>query len=314
MNVPSYIIASWFDFMSRGSIDSYVGRNNKGGPQARGKQWLRIGPWLHGGQKTNTKVAEMQFPDNAAFDLDAHMVRWFDHHLKGVSNGVEKEPRVRYYNMGGNEWRDAPDWPVPSKATSYYLLPEGGLGLTAAASGTTEYVADPLHPAPARGRTEPTARDAREFEAHSDVRSFSSEVLRTPVEWTGDVRAEIFLSSSAPDTDVFVRINDVYPDGRSMLLLDSVQRAKYRDSFERPSLLKAGEVYRIALTVGALSHTFLAGHRIRVVVSGSAADYFEVNPNTGEVPTYDGPKRFLVARNVIHHAGARASRVIAPVR
>jgi len=146
------------------------------------------------------------------------------------------------------------------------------------------------------------------------VRTFSTAALSSPIEWTGDVQAEIFLSSSAPDTDIFVRLNDVYPDGRSILLLDSVQRAKYRDSFEKPTLLKPGGIYKLAFTVGAISHTFSQGHRIRVTISSTAADYFEPNPNTGEDPAYDGPKRFFVARNAIHHSTSHPSRIIAPVR
>lgn len=315
MNVPAFIIASWFDFMSRGSIDSYIGRQHQGGPEARGRQWLLIGPWLHGGQKNNTKVAELQFPDNAAFDMDAHIIQWFDFHLKGKKNGIDKAPHVRYYTTGANAWRDAADWPVPARAADYYLQAGGGLAASVPAGGShTEFSSDPRHPAPVKGRTEPTARDAREFESHPDVRTFTTAPLTSPVEWTGDVRTEIHLSSSAPDTDILVRINDVYPDGRSILLVDSIQRARYRDSFEKPSPLKPGQVYKMAWNVGWMSHVFAPGHRIRVTISSTAADYFEPNPQTGETPTFDGPRRFAVARNRIHHGPGHASKVIAPVR
>ncbi|MEZ5355874.1 MAG: CocE/NonD family hydrolase [Bryobacteraceae bacterium] len=316
MNVPAFIVASWFDFMARGSIDSYIGRQHQGGPGARGHQWMRIGPWLHGGRKTSAKVAELDFPDNAAWDMDAHMVEWFDFHLKGKKNSVDRAPRVRYYITGavgepgapGNVWRDAPDWPVPAQVAPYYLHPGGGLAETIVRTGKTEFLSDPMHPAPVKGRNEPTARDAREFESHPDVRSFTTEALTAPQQWTGDVRAEIFLSSTAPDTDLFVRVTDVYPDGRSIVLVDSVQRAKYRSSFERASLMRPGQVYKLAWNVGWMSHIFAAGHRIRVTVSGNEADYFEPNPNTGEIPTYERPVRYLVARNALHPG----SRVIAP--
>ncbi|MEZ5401777.1 MAG: CocE/NonD family hydrolase [Bryobacteraceae bacterium] len=320
MNVPAFMVASWFDFMSRGSIDSYIGRQHRGGPGARGRQWMRIGPWLHGGRKTSAKVAELDFPENAAWNMDAHMIRWFDHFLKGRDNGVDRDPRIRYYTTGavnepgapGNEWRDASDWPVPARSTAYFLLPSGGLATAAPASGRTEFLSDPTHPAPVHGRAEPTARDARQFEAHPDVRSFTTEPLAAPTEWTGDVRAEIDLSSSAPDTDLFVRVTDVYPDGRSIVLVDSVQRAKYRAGFEKPALMRPGRVYRLAWNVGWMSHVFAPGHRIRVTVSGNEADYFEANPNTGDTPTYDRPSRYLVAKNALHH-GAGRSRIVAPV-
>lgn len=313
MNVPAFIVASWFDFMSRGSIDSYTLRQHKGGPGARGKQWLIIGPWLHGGAKTSAKVAELEFPENAIFQMDRHMIEWFDYQLKGKATGVDKAPGVRYYTMGVNQWREAAGWPVPSTKTPYYMQAGGGLDTTARGGEPTQFLSDPADPAPSKGRAEPTARDQREFEAHSGVRTFTSAPLSAPVEWTGDVEAEIYLSSSAPDTDIFVRLTDVYPDGRSILLLDNVQRAQYRNSFSKPSLLKPGEVVKLKLVVGALSHVFLPGHKIRVAISSTAADYYEPNPNTGETPTYERPKRQIVARNQVHHAAAAASRVIAPV-
>jgi hypothetical protein len=322
MNVPAFIVASWFDFMARGSIDSYIGRQHRGGPKARGQQWMRIGPWLHGGRKTSAKVGELEFPANAAWDMDAHMIEWFDFHLKGKQNGIEGEPRIRYYTTGaageagapGNEWREVTDWPVPAQETSYYLQPGGGLGMQAASGAASTLLSDPANPAPVKGRAEPTARDAREFEAHPDVRSFTSEPLSEAVEWTGDVRAEIYLSSTAPDTDLFVRVTDVYPDGRSIVLVDSVQRAKYRKGFTKAEPLQPGRIAKLSWNVGWMSHIFAAGHRIRITVSGNEADYFEPNPNTGENRGFEVPKRFLAARNSIHHRRGAFSRVIAPKR
>lgn len=313
MNVPAFIIASWFDFMSRGSIDSYIGRQHSGGPQARGKQWLLIGPWPHGGPKNN-KVGELEFPANATFDMDAHMIRWFDHWLKGKDTGVEKEPFVSYYAMGANEWRKAADWPVASHEASYYLAPKSlSLNKPGTDGGVTEFQADPANPAPSPGRAEPTARDGQVFESHKDVRTFTTEPLKGSVEWTGMVRAELFLASNAPDTDVIVRVSDVYPDGRSILLLDNIQRARYRDSFHKPKLLENGKVHRVAFDVGWISQVFPAGHRIRVTISSTMADYFEPNPNTGEIPTVDGPWRTRVARNSVSHYNRYASRLVVPV-
>src|SRR5262249_55987966 len=122
MDVPCFTIGSWYDFMCVGSIDSYVGREHHGGPQSRGAQQLLIGPWLHGSLKSTFKVGELTYPENASFPQEEHMIRWFDHYLKGANNGVEREPRVRYYTMGalgesdapGNQWRTADDWPPTS--------------------------------------------------------------------------------------------------------------------------------------------------------------------------------------------------------
>ncbi len=311
MNVPAFTLGSWFDFMSVGSIESYIGRQNQGGANSRGKQQLLLGPWLHGGSK-GPKIGDLQFPENASFDVQGYMARWFDHHLKGIGNGVEKEAAVRYYVMGANEWRSAPDWPIAARPLSYYLGAGNTLGANPS-TGSTSFRADPDNPAPIAGRSFPGALDGRSFERHPDVRLFTTEPLASSIEWTGNVKAELFISSDAPDTDILVRISDVYPDGRSILLLDSIQRLRYRDGFEKEVLMKLGQVYRVEFDIGWLSQVFPAGHRIRVAVSSSGADLYEPNPNTGVPFTIGQPEKVFVATNTVHHGPANASKILAPV-
>jgi predicted acyl esterase len=322
MDVPCVSLGSWFDFMCVGSVDSYIARQHQGGPNSRGRQQLVIGPWLHGGTKGN-KIAELTFPENANFDLDGHMVRWFNHHLKGEANGVDREGPVRYYAMGavgepgarGNEWRTAKDWPVPARETPFYLRSGGRLtSEPGPAESPTTYLADPRQPAKLPGRAFPGAADARPFEREAEVRTFTSEPLAAPVEWTGKVKTELYVSSSARDTDFIVRVSDVYPDGRSILLADYVRRARYRDGYEREVLLEPGKVSRVAFDVGWISQVFGKGHRIRVTVGSTGAPFYEPNPNTGEPLTLEPPARTVVARNAIHHGGGQASCVLAPVR
>ena len=322
MKVPCFTIGSWYDFMSVGSIDSYVGRQHRGGPGSRGKQQLLIGPWLHGGTKDQNKIGDLEFPANARFDADAHMLRWFDHYLKGVDNKVEKEPTVRYYVLGapgesseGNVWRSAADWPVAATDTPYYVGPGGQLEKSPPAeAGSTIFVSDPVNPAPIPGLGFPGAKDAREYEKHPEVRTFSTKPLSAPVEWTGKVRTEIFVSSTARDTDLIVRISDVYPDGRSILIVDSVRRARFREGFEREVFMKPGEVYKIAFDVGSMSQIFNRGHRIRVTVAGTGAPFYEPNPNTGGPMTLQPHPEPVVATNTLWWSRKYPSRVIAPVR
>src|SRR5439155_3772386 len=98
------------------------------------------------------RIGELVYPENATFDLQGQMVRWFDHYLKGVDNGAEREPAVRYYAMGaagepgspGNEWRTAADWPLPARPTSYFLREGGRLSPEAPreAGSSTRFKAD----------------------------------------------------------------------------------------------------------------------------------------------------------------------------
>jgi uncharacterized protein len=324
MNVPCFTVGSWYDFMCVGSVDSFIGRQHKGGPNSQGKQQLLIGPWLHGRVKDANKVGDMTYPENARFAMEAHMIRWFDHYLKGIDNGVERDPAVRYYAMGavgekgapGNEWRTAADWPIAARTTSYHLHKEGELSLQTATEeeSATTFQADPLHPNEIPGRAFPGAKDARDFEKQAEVRTFTSGVLTEPVEWTGKVQAELYVSSTARDADFIVRISDVYPDGKSILVMDYVRRARYREGYEREVLMEAGKVYKVAFDVGWTSQVFNRGHRIRVTVTGTGAPFYEPNPNTGDPLSVEPAKKTVVARNTVYHNRGYASRILAPVR
>jgi len=323
MNVPCFTVGSWYDYMCQGSVESYIGRQHQGGPKSQGTQQLRIGPWLHGRFNKQSKVGELHYPENANFELLSHMVRWFDHYLKGVDNGVQQDPTVKYYVMGavgepdapGNVWREADDWPVASRETSFYFRSNGFLStkLPGNSEGDSSLLSDPLNPAKIPSRGFPGARDARAFEEQEQVLTFSTEVLAEPVEWTGKVQVELYVSSTAKDTDFIVRISDVYPDGRSILIADYVRRARYREGFEKEVLMEPGEIYPVKFQVGWLSQIFNRGHRVRVTVASTGAPFYEPNPNTGEPLTIEFPKKTVVATNKIHHNDKYASRIIAPL-
>ena len=177
----------------------------------------------------------------------------------------------------------------------------------------TEFRADPLHPNEIPGRAFPGAKDARPFEKQAEVRTFTTERLARPVEWTGKVQAELYVSSSAKDTDFIVRVCDVYPDGRSILLMDYVRRARYRDGYDKEVFMEPGKIYKVAFDVGWISQIFNVGHRIRITVASTGAPFYEPNPNTGEPLTIEFPAKTVVATNAVHHDRQHASRVIAPL-
>lgn len=323
MNVPCFTIGSWYDFMNQGSIASFQGRQTLGGPNSRGAQQLVIGPWLHGRLNKGNKVGDLVYPEHAAWPEHEHLVRWFNHYLKGEENGIERDPPVRYYVMGavgepgapGNVWRAAEDFPPPARSTPYFLHSQGVLSLAApdVESSTTSYLSDPAHPMEIPGRGFPGAKDARAFEQQAEVRTFTTEPLNAPVEWTGRVLAELHTSSTARDTDFIVRISDVYPDGRSILIIDYPLRARYREGFDRQVFLTPGKTETLTFPVGWISQVFNTGHRIRVTIASTGAPFYEPNPQTGEQSTLAVPPVSIAATNTIHHERAQASRIIAPV-
>ena len=323
MDVPCFTIGSWYDFMCQGSVKSYIGRQHQGGANSRGKQQLLIGPWLHGRLNKGNKVGQLVYPENAIWPELEHMARWFDHWLKGKATGVMEESPVRYYVMGavdeagapGNEWREASDFPPAHRSVSWHLQDDLKLATATPtqARSSTPYVSHPQRPMSIPGRGFPGAMDARPLEEQAEVRSWTTAPLEKATEWSGLVKAEVYLSSSAPDTDVVLRVSDVYPDGRSLLLIDYPLRARYRDGFDKVSLLTPGEPTRLAWDIGWTSIIFNQGHRIRVTITSTGAPLYEPNPQTGGplshlLPTAKGQ----AAINTVWHDHAHLSRIIAP--
>ena len=319
MDVPCFTVASWFDDpKGDSSIRSFIGRQHRGGARSRGRQKLLIGPWPHGGGKGNV-VGDLTYPANARASVEDLMLRWFGHYLQGKETGITRAPTVRYYVTGatgepdavGNVWRDAVDFPPVSTATSLYFQRAGALASEppAADGGATAYTSDPARPA-----TMPAlvSRDMRPYESDPGVISFTSPTLTDPTEWSGQVHVELFVTSTARDTDFIVKVCDVYPDGRSIALINSVRRARYREGFEQERFLDREEVARIAFDLGWLSQIFNRHHRIRVTVASTGTPYYEPNPQTGTRLTSGPPTTTQVAVNRVLHNQRHASRIIVP--
>ena len=323
MNYPCFTIGSWFDFMCQGSVASFIGRNKHGGDNSRGHQLLMIGPWLHGGYPKSNKIGDLVFPENAMFDVYAHMTLWFNHFLKGEDNGADKTATVRYYVMGatgeagapGNVWREAKDFPPQATDAHWFLHADGSLAAAKPgdSKASTSYASDPERPMSLPYTGFPGAKDARGFEEQSEVRTWTSEVLAKPLEVTGRIKGEVFVSSTAKDTDFFLRVTDVYPDGRSMLLMDYPLRARYHEGFDHQKLLVPGEVTKLAWDIGWTSIIFNKGHRVRVTIASTGAPYYEPNPQTGGPVTHFVSGPGVAAINTIWHDKDHASHVILPV-
>src|SRR5690606_3831029 len=120
----------------------------------------------------------------------------------------------------------------------------------------------------------------------------------------------IYLSTDVVDTDVVVRLMDVYPDGRVLNITEGIARAKYRNSLSAPELLEPGQVYRVPVELFPTSTYFRAGHRIRVEVTSSDFPVFARNLNTANSDT---GTEMAVARTRIHHSAEHPSEIVIPI-
>jgi hypothetical protein len=162
-----------------------------------------------------------------------------------------------------------------------------------------------------------SSRAGQPINARSDVISFQTPPLESPVEVIGPLSAVLYVSSSAPDTDFTIKLVDVVPpvpgfaEGYELNISDSIFRCRYRDSFSDAKLMEAGNVYRIEMPMYGTGTIFGAGHRIRVDISSSNYPRFDVNPNTGEPIGRHTHKR--TALNTIHHSTEHPSHISLPV-
>ena len=322
MNVPAVHVGGWFDMFTQATLNEFVGRQHDGAPGGRGKQKLVIGPWVHGVGKM--PVGELTFP-NSAVPKQYSSLNWFDYHLKGVNNGVMDQPAVAYYTMGdtstpgapGNEWRHADDWPPPAAETPFYFSHDGQLATTKPADATAyvTYIFDPANPCPTIGGNNLTLKrgpmNQNPIETRPDVVLFTTAPLTAPLEVTGRIRAQIFVDSSAPDTDFSVRLCDVYPDNRSYLIAEGIMRARYRKSMEKTEPLTPGKIEKISVDCWSTSLVFNKNHRIRATVTSSNYPRFDVNPGTGQPWNDIGEK--VKQTNHIWCDAAHASCLILPV-
>ena len=254
-----------------------------------------IGAWTHG-ELERTKAGEIDFGPDAKVDYDEIILRWMDHYVKGINNGVERQKPVRIFVMGDNQWRDEDSWPLKRAGViSFSLIPSplnshvGTLGGEIAdfKPPFSELTSDPTHPV-ADPYDEFGARDYKSLAGREDVLVFDSAPFHSDTEFTGPIQATIYASADVPDFDLWVRVLDVWPDGRAFNLMSpglDVLRASYRNGSLKPDLLTLGTIYELKLNRLLTSNVFKAGHKIRVQISGAFAPHFSRNLQTGESET-----------------------------
>ena len=286
---------------------------------------LIIGPWPHGvGGTGRAKVGERVLGEASRIDYDETVLRWMDHWLRGVPNGVDREPLVRAYVMGDERWRTGERWPLPGvrPETLFLAGPKNGArsgtlewkAASAATGAHSTFTSDPIRPVTDPYADRSGAHDYRAFVDRADVLTFETEPLERDVEVIGAIAAEVYLSADAPDTDLWVRVQDVLPDGTAWNLMypgSDVIRASYRDRTPQRALLDIGRVYLLKIPSMLTGNTFKRGHRVRIQVSSTFFPYFSRNLHTGASETESADSR--AARITIHHDADHPSRVVLPV-
>jgi putative CocE/NonD family hydrolase len=333
-DVPALFVDSWYDY---GAGDTFrllnLLQKNSESQLARDNQFVVIAPTTHCRyeQAAEHTVVGTRDLGDASFDFFGLYLAWFDHWLKGLDNGVEKMPKVQLYVMGKNEWRGENEWPLArTQFTQVYLssaghansrFGDGVLSLDRPAEELPDHYAyDPRSPVPSTGGPDwgavlgdlkSGAVDQSDVEMRQDVLVYTTPLLEKGAEVTGPIEVVLYVNSDAPDTDFTAKLVDVYPDGTAYNVQEGIQRARYREGYDKPVFMKPSETYELHINLNATSNYFGPGHRIRLEVSSSNFPRFDRNLNTGGA-NFDEAV-WHVARNTIYHSGSHVSYILLPV-
>ncbi|MFA9559281.1 CocE/NonD family hydrolase [Evansella sp. AB-rgal1] len=329
IDVPALHVSGWYDDEQVGTPLNFMGMTNSGETEhARKNQRMLMGPWPHQINKS-TKLGDLDFGPDSQIDLNGYQRRWFDYWLKDFDNGIMKEPSIDMFVMGDNEWRQENEWPLArTKWTLYYLHSKGNANsrfgdgrldteppTNINSAPNDEYLYDPANAVPFI--TDMISAqiggpdDYAAIERRDDVLVYTTPPLEEDTEVTGPIKATLFASSDAKDTDFMVKLLDVRPNGFSQRLTDGMVRARFREGMENPTLIEPGKIYEYEVDCWNTSHVFKKGHCIRIEIASSAFPKYDRNLNTGDV--LGQTTEMKVAKQTIYHDEEHPSSVLLPI-
>ncbi len=327
VSYPMFHIGGWYDLYTDGTLEAFSNLESR-----FHNQKILIGPWGHGPAWGSRYQGDLVYPANAEMNQYEFMVllfQWYNYWLQDSSPNI-LTPKVRFYLMGDcdtqdttrwNRWIDAETWPLPGiENRKYYINANNALDTVFPTGNAIDtFFYDPNDPCPSYGGREYIGLsngygpiDQRPIENRADVLVFTSAPLDTPLTIVGRLEFLLFAASDCYDTDWTVRLTDVYPDGRSILVTDNILMSRHRHGFDRVDSLVPNVLDTFNVDLWSIAQTFNTGHSIRIIMSSSNYPRFEKNPNTGAPFQRDDPV-MMIARQQVYRSNIYASHLILPV-
>ena len=295
LDVSAYIIGGWYDPFLNGTIEDYRRMTQAPLESKNHQSRLLIGPWAHNPMQ---RFKEVDLGKNANFQsLLGSVLEWCDIWLKDKKHIYPPYPKVKYFLMGKNEWRETDTWPPTEAINEKYYLSinknathnrDGLLSTTLPPEDQkAHYKYNPRDPVLFRGsqllREEGWIApvDQNEIISRDEVLIFHSEPMKEDLVVAGNIKLVIFVSSEAVDTDFCAKISDVGPGGNSYNLAAGFVRMRYRNSLDNPEMIVPGTVYQIEIHVRSCANAFLKNHRIQLQITSSDFPTHNRNLNTG---------------------------------
>jgi predicted acyl esterase len=332
IQVPCFMIGGWYDHNIEVMLELFNGIRTSSPIAVRNQHRLLMGPWVHGGHGAayvgSATQGQLSYP-NAQYWSDSLALMYFDYHLRTISNGWNSTQYVQYYQLGENTWNTSPAWP-PTGTTpvNFYFHQSGALNENMPANGTDflSFNYNPANPSPTIGGTTLRADldqgpydQAPLVESRNDILTFTTNTFTQNTVLKGKATIHMKVASDKLDTDFCVRLTDVYPDGRSMLVNDGVMRMRFRNgtnATDTASMIP-NTIYDCVINLPNTSITFLAGHKLRVDITSSNYPRFNRNMNTGGAMYPGGKMDTLVnpqtASNKVYTNNVNQSYITLPL-
>ena len=327
INIPVLNMGGWYDGFLRGTVRCFTGMDESSDDEISKYQQLLLGPWTHE-PMPKPLAGQKHFGNKAsgeAIDIQGIMLNWYDHWLQGHT--YNDSHRVKYYTMLENEWKTSYNWPPENTSKlTFYLHSNGDANqsmegklnsLIPESENPDQYIYDPQDPVitiggahlgGVPGHFETGVHGQAEVEKRKDVLIYTTEVLENHLEVSGNVKVNLFASSTAEDTDWTARLCYVDQTGKSWNISDGILRASFAGGLDKKRFINPNEIYQYCIDLGPISIKLNPGMKLRLQISSSNFPAYATNTNlkNNKYPTTD----FVSANQIIYHDSDHPSKLV----
>jgi predicted acyl esterase len=319
--IPTLQIGGWYDHNIDKMMDWYEATRTSALAAVQDEQWLVVGPWVHGGTGAayvgSANQGELSYP-NAEFVGDTMAWDFFAHYLLDSANNWQNTPMITYYETGLDQWASSNAANIESVTDDILYLNMNGELVSSNPLITSSFISDPNNPTPTiGGATLHLALDQGPYDQSSldtrpDILTFETSDLLQDVSISGRVGLDLYVEATVPDCDISIRLVDEYPDGRSMLITDGIQRMRFRNGYTQAdeSFMTPGTVYNVQFELPFTNYTWKTGHRIKIYLGGNNAIRYHVNNQHSGDAYVGGPP--TAGGITIHHNSTYPSNISLP--
>lgn len=321
IQIPTLQIGGWYDHNIDNMIKWYTVTRTSAEQSVRNKQWLLVGPWVHGGTGSayvgSGTQGELSYP-NASFRSDQMALEFFDYHLRNANTTWPSTPMITYYETGKDTWNSSSASSIANTNTTELNLNSNGVLSLENGLGTTNFTVNPRNPSPTIGGPTLSSSlsqgpyDQSSLDNRNDLQTFETGVLANDFSISGKVKLTVYVESTQADGDIVLRLVDLYPDGRNMLITDGIKRMRFRNGYRQTdeSFLSAGQVVPVEVDLPFTNYTWKSGHKIKIYVSGNSALRWDVNLQNGGTMYVAGDTN--TALITVHHNAQYPSKINLP--